>query len=613
MWDLFKGESLRFRGWTATLAGVHLAVLAFLTRVVDLAQQPLSVHTMFGVLYALLGLLLGLYQMGSYRKPSQWLNLLHRPVPRMRLATALVAAGVLQLALAVALPMLLVAAWQETMTARVVDLRHWMLPLSALLLACCGYFAGCFSSLRGPRYALAVLALPVWLAWSNAYGFAMLAVELIALAWLAWLLLDAFRPDLSAPPRGAGCFAVALPMQMGLYLLMLMAFLAFELLWIAQGSHPDKAATAPSGGYNEIARMDPRDRMLAAFDGSNHPDAALLREQVRLSQPRTIARLLPLLPQRNELANFRPMEFEDEMHGERWVFSHDDMRFHGYSLRDGHAGPALGMGTPGTAFPTPVSTAGNLPGFAGNDRMLVGSDTLYKYISETQQVLPRLRVPAGEVLVGASAVGQAIGVISDRALYFYDLRPVVEDHALLVPRLRVPMPGRIAELRNLELVELVDGYLIALAYSGRWHGAVGAAPQQVVLRTQDDGSTETIHRRALRFDYPAWFRYRNRWLSPALYTVSDTAWNLFAPALPLDATDPAPIPRSIWWLAAMLLLLSLATAVWRTARTTLSSSARLAWIAACGVIGLPALASLWLMVPPRERLAPVPALRAATV
>ena len=29
---------------------------------------------------AVAGALLGLYQMGSYRKPNQWLNLLHRPM-----------------------------------------------------------------------------------------------------------------------------------------------------------------------------------------------------------------------------------------------------------------------------------------------------------------------------------------------------------------------------------------------------------------------------------------------------------------------------------------------------------------------------------------------------
>src|SRR5688572_15657002 len=204
MWDLFKGEVLRFRGWAAALAGVHLVVLAFMSRLEDLAQQRIFVHTAFAVLYAALGLLLGLYQIGGYRKPSHWLNLMHRPLPRARIAAALTIAGVLQLVVIVALPLLLVALLQETVTARVVDLRHWMLPVSALLVASCAYVAAAFCSLRGPVFAIAVIPLLWWLPFSNAYGFALLAVELLALGWLALLLLDAFRPELAAPSRGAG-------------------------------------------------------------------------------------------------------------------------------------------------------------------------------------------------------------------------------------------------------------------------------------------------------------------------------------------------------------------------------------------------------------------------
>jgi hypothetical protein len=133
-----------------------------------------------------------------------------------------------------------------------------------------------------------------------------------------------------------------------------------------------------------------------------------------------------------------------------------------------------------------------------------------------------------------------------------------------------------------------------------------------VLRTHEDGRVETIHRRALGFDYPAVYRYRAWWVSPALYSVRHAALDLFAPALPLYATEPAPIPRGVAVLAAALALLSLAVAAWRTARTALSSRARIAWIIACGVMGLPALASLWLMVPVREQPEPSPALRTAT-
>src|SRR5688572_28976295 len=107
MWDLFKAELIRFRGWTMIFAAVHLLLLGFLTRVVDLAQQPrMPVYLIFGIVYMLTGLLLGLYQMGGYRRPNAWLNLLHRPLPHWKVAAALLGAGAMLLVGAILLPML---------------------------------------------------------------------------------------------------------------------------------------------------------------------------------------------------------------------------------------------------------------------------------------------------------------------------------------------------------------------------------------------------------------------------------------------------------------------------------------------------------------------------
>ena len=393
MWDLFKSEALRFRGWTAALAGVNLMALAFATRVEDLAQQRIFVHTGFAVLYAGLGGLLGLYQMGSYRRSSLWLHLLHRPLPRTRIAGALCIAGVIQLVVVVALPMVLVAILQETTTARVVDLRHWMLPVSALLVAACGYVATAFCTLRGPLHAIAALPLLWWLPFSNAYGFGMLTVELLVLGWLVLLLLDAFRPDPAARPRGAGAVALALSLQMGAYAVVMVLFVGLEMIWIAQGSQPGNTATPPAGGHNEVAKLDPRGRMLAALAGSQHPEAALLREQIEHADPESMPLPLPALPQRHELSNFRLAEFNDSRRHVRWVFSHDDMRLHGYRLTDGIRHGMLGVGEAQSAFPAPVAPVWVRRVSLDEDPWLTSGDTLYKFAMETQQVMPPPHCP----------------------------------------------------------------------------------------------------------------------------------------------------------------------------------------------------------------------------
>jgi hypothetical protein len=226
-------------------------------------------------------------------------------------------------------------------------------------------------------------------------------------------------------------------------------------------------------------------------------------------------------------------------------------------------------------------------------------------------VLPRLRVAAGETLMGGGPLGQGVGMLSDRALYFYDGRPLVEGQGIVAPRLRVPLPGAMGDLRNLDMIELVDGHLIALAFSAESHSD-GAAPVQITLRTHDDGRIETVHRRDLRFDYPPVYRYRYWWPSPLLSTAIEAARNLFAPPLPLDVTVPAPRPVSMRWLAGLLSLLAVIGGIWRTARTNLSAGARWGWIAACALVGLPALGSLWLLVPRRDVVADVPLPEPAT-
>ncbi len=613
MLDLIKSELTRFRGWALALAGVHLVALGFMARVVDLAQQPLVVHWVIGGLYALVGLLFGLYQLGSYRKPSQWLNLLHRPMPPYRIAFALIITAALLLLLVVALPVLLVALWQHSMSARVVDLRHWLLPLAGWLIALCGWLAGAFSALRGARLAGAALVLLAWIITSRAYGFGVLAVAVIVLVWLTCLLLISFKPDPAEPPRSTPAILLtALPLSMAVYLMILLLGVAAEFAWIAQGSHPNNTGTPPPGGHNQMEKLDARGRMLAALEGSQYADAALLREQIKLSEPQGIGVQVPVLPQRNELANFRPMELDDARRNVRWIVSHDDLRLHGYDLATRASAGVVGVGTAKAPFRDVVLPGEALPGMEEGDAVLVGGGTLYQYVSHIGQAVARIRVGNGETLLGGSPVGETLAMLSDKAIYFYDGRALQENLLLLEPRLRVPLPGAMGDLRGLDLIELIDGYLVTFLYSAKSHDMIGAAPYLMAVRVHDDGRVETINRRALDFDYPALKRYSAWWPSPMLHAVREGARNLFAPPLPLDATTPASMPRWVRWLGVALCLVSLLAALWLSRTRALSVTARIGWVLACGVLGPPALLAFKWMVPPRETLDELPAAAFAT-
>jgi hypothetical protein len=611
--DLFKAELLRFRGWAIAAALVHLVVLGFLARVVDLGQQPLVVHRVFGGVYVAAGLLLGLYQMGGYRRPGAWLNLLHRPLAPWRIAAALFGAGTLWLLVAVALPILLVAAYQASMTARVVDLRHWLLPLPALLFATCGYLAGGVAMLGSRRWSACGLVFLVWLAVAGASGFAALAVQGLALLWLLALVGVAFKPDLSAPPRSAiGTLAVAVPVQVGVYLLVLLLGFGIEMLWIMQGSHPNNMAAPPPGGHNALERMSGKDRMLAGLSTSTDAQAPLWREQVALSDVHGISGQVPWALERNELTNHVPMEFDDARRRVRWTFSHDRMRFEGVGLADGRRVGEFGADSGNAPFPAPVLIVDGLPGLSEGDAVLVAAGTAYRYASESGQALPRIRLSGEERLLGLQPVGEALVVLGDRALYVFDGREVVDSDALLSPRQRLPLPGLSGDLRNIDLIELVDGYLVSFAFTSRPHDLLGAPPTQRLLWLRDDGRWSVVADRAVDYDYPAMYRYKAWWPSPLLYALRQGATDLFTRQYTMFATAPPPVPAGMRALAAGLMLLSLLAAAWMVRARALSRWAKLAWVLACGAIGLPALASLWLLHPDRDAPAALPEMQATT-
>jgi hypothetical protein len=594
MKSLFWAETRRFRGWAIAFAAAHLMVLGFLTRLVDLAQQPRTVYLVFGCVYALTGLLLGLYQMGGYRRPNAWVSLLHRPLPHRRVAGALLAAGAALLLVTVLVPLLATLLWQETMTARVVDRRHLLLVLSAQLVALCGYLAGGCTMLGSRRHAPAALVFLLLLYFSQATGLGAIALQALTLAWLAAMMLFAFKPDLQTPPRTAmGIVATAAPLQMGLWFVLLLAGFAGELVWILQGSHPNNLPKPVPGSTKEADNAEGRELMVLGLAASSAAEAPLWREQAAISDLFRIGPSLDELPRRHELTNLAPMEFDDETRNVRWVFSHDSMRFEGYSLANDRAVGALGLDGDGT-FPSPP-----LPGPEG---ALLGGGTVYQYVSEARLVLPRAELPDGEVVTGFERIGERIALLSDRALYIYDGRELLAGDGLLAPRQRVPLPGKSGNLTRVDLMELLDGYLASFTFTRGVHNGEGT-PFQEIVRVDGLDRVTPVARRTLTHAGGSIYLYSSWYPSPVLYAVQKAATCLFAGPAPARAVQRPPVPFDARVLAGALLLLSGVGAAGYLRRARLPDRARWAWIVTCAVVGVPALLSLWLLYPEGGRQA----------
>jgi hypothetical protein len=608
MWDLIKAEWLRFRGWAMALAILHLAVLGFLSRLMDLAQQPLLVFRLFAGVYALAGLLLGLYQMGTYRRPSSWLNLLHRPLPHWQVATALLGASAALLSLAVLLPLLVIAGWQDVLSTRVFDMRHWLLPLSAWLIAFFSYLIGSYCMLAGRRYAAGALAFLLVLATIGTTGTAAVAMQALLVLWLVAMVFVAFKPDLGQTPQSAPAIVLtALPLQLAVYMAFGVLAITAEMIWIAQGSHPLNTSEPIPGSLIELSRMEPKDRMLAGLSAATTDEAALLREQVALSEVTSLSSQISQSPVRNGLSNATPTMFVDDKRHLEWTFSHDSMRFEGRGVADGKRVESLGIGESNVAFASPALPAGQLPGMAKGDRILIAGNTAYQYNSVNRQVLPRIQLPDGEMLTGMQPIGQSFAVLSNRGLYFFDGRDVVGNSQLLTPRLRLPIPGPYGDLDNIELIELVDGYLVSFSFLAYAHEIFSPQPYQLVVRADNEGDAVTVARREVPYAFPALHRYRMWIPSPVIHALANLPEMGISAPDPIKASAWAPAPDGIKWTAGILLLLSAAGAIWLTGRQALSTMTRVVWVLACAIIGLPALICLWLFYPSRERLDGSPA------
>lgn len=594
MKDLFKGELLRFRALAIATAAIHLAALGFMSRLVDLAQQPKLVYQVIAMVYVVLGLLLGLYQMGTYRRANHWLHLLHRPLHRLRIAGALCGAGGVVLVVAIALPILAIAGYQEALTARVVDLRHWLLPLAAVLVAACGYLAGAYAVLANRRYSAAAAMLPAAFLFTHAAGVAALAVQGCVLLVLAVLVGIAFKPQVEEPPRHPlAIAATALPVQVGVYFLLWMLGTGYEIGLTAIGAHPLNGGQPAADGYIQAGRMEPKDRLLAGLASSRDPEAPLWREQVALSD---VFVLYPIrdLPQRGQLTGtMQPLEFAEAGRPVTWTFSHDRMRFVGRGTLDHQPRGELGVGAGNAPFPGPAMPVGG--GY------LATPTVAYQYDEDQGRVFPRVRLPAGEVFASTpEAAGENVVVLSDRALYVYPGREAADTLDVLPPALRMPLPAPVGKLGSADLIELLDGYLVSFNYTnGAWSGE--AVPYQQVMRIDGGGRVHAVAERRLSFDLPLAYTTRSWWLSPVLRGLCLSLQDLFAAPNPLAAGEIPPPPRNLVLLAIALCALSLLGAIVLTGRRGFTPLARCGWVVACGLLGLPALASLWLLYPAGAR------------
>jgi hypothetical protein len=557
---LLFAELRRYRFPILVVALANLGLLGFVSRLTDLLQQPRPRLQVAGMLAVFLGVGLAAHQIGGYRRLPRWMQLLHRPVPPLAVAGSLVGAAAIGLFFAVAVPMLLVVLAYLQFTTRVVDLRHWLMPIAAWQLAVFGHLLTSYVLLAPTRWSALAVMLLVANLWLTSSGIAYLLVTALFVLVTFGLLASVFRPERRTPPRRRLVeMSVALVLAFSAHAAIeASGTLGYQLGSIALGLHPLNG-TPPPGGIIEAERAKPGKALLPILEGVTDPQAAQWRHEVTLAPSHRIDIGLPDRAGMT-LGDAIPMVIVDREHEVRWTFSKDAMRFRGLAIPGEE--PRGWLGACGEArFPSAPMVLG---------KMALLDDTLYVYDADTQTLCPRYALAAGEIFASEPIeAGRRWAILGSRSLHLLPVRALEPGAPPVVAR-RVALPRPIGDLVRVDWVELLDDELILFTY-GRGSSDPGPDPWQILLHVDAEGRSRVLAERPLRHDFPALQRYRAFALSPLLSLGRELVLTLGAPPVVLGrdlvgmALSPPPPPViAIAAGLAVLALLGLAL-TWRRA------------------------------------------------
>lgn len=606
MKDLILSELRRFR-WLALMAfSIHLLLLMFFNRVSDLLQQSFIESLPMLFVYMAAGLVFAVMQVGSYRKPSQWAWLMHRPLAPARIFSALAVSAWILLGFAIFLPMLLLLVGTDLLTSRVVDLRHYLMIVHALAFVMMAWMAGAHACVSRSRLAVAVLFAPLLLALHLVSTLVLLLPVSIALAWLTFITLKSFRANREAPIRShATLLLTALPLQVGLFLFCVALWrMAFVTGGILLGVDPRNTDFPPAGGLIATERAQPNKEIELGLATSRDPRAASWREQLPLLEPVRVGPALSRFPVRQAMSNLQlPMGWYDEKRNIRWTFSHDDMLFHGRNPESGASKGEFGLG--GAGDRTPFTA---IPMLSKNGDLLT-RDALYGLDKEAQALTLRLTLRAGEQFteMPRREFNRVLLLTNQRLIA---LREDERAAAIVKPLIQdwdVALPNGPQYLDFASVAKLMDGWLVSFVYDngirqiGFSQFNVAAQPWQQVDFIDADGKSTAVAQRRIDADYPAMTR-SDWWLSPPL----DVLTTLPEASLDKGLTWPMPVKllphaRSLYVAALGMLLLSLVLAWWWLRGTRASRSRTVVWLISCVLLGLPALLSLFVLEPREPR------------
>lgn len=564
MKPLLTSELLRFRSAALTGAAAHAVILGILGTFSDLftaSEEKLGIGL---VCYALLGLFLGVYQVGSFRRLGSFSYLIHRPLAPARILLALTGAAVLLLTFVAGLPLLLAAILVPT------DTRNLLVAPLVLGICLCFHLIGVFLVLNPSRARFAVLLVPAAFLFPELSPGATFLALGGTLLWLWILASAAFKPDLSTHlDRPLPIAALALPVQAALLPALSLSLLFVYSFGVAISEVGWRNVPAfgwndyfPEDTFQRVEYLDAAGALSSGLRRAGLPEAFDAESAFELS-PRRLA------PQRRGqlLIHDRHQTFTDDAHGLLFTFSHDLMLFTGRVTRTGQ--PAGWLGPAGRA-------EGTLPSIRFEDVPEVVDGRFFVSARQIHGRAQLFEAPAGETIVGVlfpETGTEPTAILTDHAL-----------HLVAPRRVAIPFEGDARNLSRAIAARDNDETLVSFVL-GKESERDGALARQTLGRVDCEGRYRQLANLPLRQGPPAWTRHRNLLVAPLLTFASEAA-------LRKPLSRP---PVSLWVVTILIALISSALTFLVAHRRGLPSS--WAWSAAALLTGLPGFLTFLLLTP----------------
>jgi hypothetical protein len=604
MLSLFMNECRRFKFAAMVFTAVHLVLELLVNRITDIPNTHWNVHMMILFVFMVSGFAFGAYQFGTYRQPSRWLWLLHRPLSPRAIFCALTAASSCLIIIAVGLPALLALGVADLFSARTVDLRHYLMVLQLLVLTIIAWLAGGYVMLNRKYSAIVVLLLPYLLLIHFAPAPLMLACGALCLALMLVLAEGVFNPARLNPRAGSASMQIAaVVLMIGMYIgLVTTETIAFRsIAAMTEKGMAGRQQSVPGGHIN--ARSRHRDVLLEALAGSS--DARVPQWRTTLAQLKiderhynegVVAEMGNFFPLRGELGNSDSPQFRNHATNTEWTFSHDTMRYH---LRDLDTGADRGWyGAGGANDPEPFPSVPVAPWWVPGELPLLTAHRLYRISADKPKPQTVISLPAREFFSGTPIAAEGRHFLLTN-LHLSAFRQQQQgDTTTFAPLFQIPLPGPFSDFIRADIAGVADGMLVALTSGARMADGFNSAPQ-VLYYVGSNLVPQLVGQRALVHPYPTLYEHRAWITSPLLFAVqAATDFSLSQSVIPdrdnsvwahLQLLD-RPAQAS---LAAILLTVLSGIAGWHWLRqSTLTTRQKAGWVLACLVFGLPALLAM---------------------